>query len=152
MAKDLTSSAIERQNVLNNPYALEEIQKATRIECIVFEGKAVLLKEQVAEFFQVTTRTIDNYIAKFEGELRQNGYDVLRGNRLKSFKISISELPGNEINFITKTTVLGIFDFRSFLNLAMLITEYLKPLTSADWKVYWNTSKMMNTTHLLRTN
>jgi transcriptional antiterminator len=123
MAKDLTVSATERQNVLNNPYALEEIQKATRIECFIFDGKAVLLKEQIADFFEVTTRTIDNYISKFENELRSNGYEVLRGNRLKSFKLIIHEQSGNEMDFITKTTILGIFDFRSFLNLAMLITE-----------------------------
>ncbi len=28
MGKDLTNSSIERQNVLNNSYALQEIQKA----------------------------------------------------------------------------------------------------------------------------
>ncbi|MBN1182228.1 MAG: DNA-binding protein [Bacteroidales bacterium] len=124
MAKDLTSSAIERQNILNNPYALEEIQKATRIECIVFEGKAVLLKEQIADFFLVTTRTIDNYIARFEDELGKNGYEVLRGNRLKQLKLQLSHCHVNETDFVNiKTPQLGIFDFRSFLNLAMLITE-----------------------------
>lgn len=124
MAKDLTTSEIERQNVLNNPYALEEIQKATRIECIVFEGKAVLLKEQVATFFEVTTRTVDNYIARFENELNRNGYEVLRGNRLKQFKLQISEHYVHENDFVNiKTPQLGVFDFRAFLNLAMLITE-----------------------------
>jgi hypothetical protein len=32
-------------------------------------------------------------------------------------------LPDHEIDFVTKTTVLGVFDFRSFLNLAMLVSE-----------------------------
>ena len=123
MAKDLTVSAIDRQNVLNNPFALEEIKKATRIEFIVFENKAMLLKEQVAAFFEVSPRTIDNYLAKYEEELGQNGYEVLRGNRLKSFKISLSEQCADETDFVTKTTVLGVFDFRAFLNLGMLITE-----------------------------
>ena len=123
MAKDLTISAIDRQNVLNNPFALEEIKKATRIEFIVFENKAMLLKEQVAAFFEVSPRTIDNYLAKYEEELGQNGYEVLRGNRLKSFKISLSEQCADETDFVTKTTVLGVFDFRAFLNLGMLITE-----------------------------
>lgn len=123
MAKDLTNSQIDRQNILNNPYALVEIEKAAGIQGIPFEGKKVVLKEQVAAFFEVTPRTIDNYIDKHGNELRQNGYEVIKGNRLQSLKIAIQELSASETDFITKTTVLGIFDFRSFLNLAMLISE-----------------------------
>ncbi len=123
MSKDLTNSSIDRQNILNNPYALAEIEKAAGIQGIPFEGKTVLLKEQVAAFFDVTPRTIDNYIEKCGEELRQNGYEVLRGNRLKTLKTSLQNLPDHEINFVTKTNVLGVFDFRSFLNLAMLVSE-----------------------------
>jgi len=123
MSKDLTSSTIDRQNILNNHYALAEIEKAAGIQGIPFEGKTVLLKEQVANFFEVTTRTIDNYIENCGEELRQNGYEVLRGNRLKTLKTSLHNLPDHETHFVTKTTVLGIFDFRSFLNLAMLVSE-----------------------------
>ena len=79
--KDLTVSQVDRQNILNNPYALQEIEKATRIKAIPFEGKTVVVKEQVAAFFEVTPRTIDNYIEKFGEELRQNGYEAIRGNR-----------------------------------------------------------------------
>jgi hypothetical protein len=39
MSKDLTNSSIHRQNILNNPYALHEIEKATQITGIPFEGK-----------------------------------------------------------------------------------------------------------------
>ncbi|MBK7491598.1 MAG: hypothetical protein KBF68_09600 [Nitrosomonas sp.] len=123
MSKDLTNSSIDRQNILNNPYAVAEIEKAAGIHGIPFEGKTVLLKEQVATFFEVTARTIDNYIEKFSDELRQNGYEVLRGNRLKQLKLSLSSQSDHEIDFVTKTTALGVFDFRSFLNLAMLISE-----------------------------
>lgn len=115
MSKDLTTSAIDRQNILNNPYALAEIEKAAGIQGIPFEGKTVVLKEQVAEFFEVTPRTIDNYIEKYGDELRQNGYEVLKGNRLKEFKSPLKDLSGNETDFVTKTTALGVFDFRSFL-------------------------------------
>ena len=45
-----------------------------------------------------------------EEELRRNGYVVLRGNELKEFKLRF----GSDINVATKTTVLGIFDFRSW--------------------------------------
>jgi hypothetical protein len=124
MAKDLTNSMVDRQNILNNPYALQEIEKAARIKGIPFEGKTVVVKEQVATFFEVTTRTIDNYIEKFSDELRQNGYEVLRGKRLKNFKKEVSEQDVHETDFVnTKVPQLGVFDFRAFLNLAMLITE-----------------------------
>ncbi len=122
--KDLTVSQVDRQNILNNPYALQEIEKATRIKGIPFEGKTVVLKEQVSAFFEVTPRTIDNYIEKFGEELRQNGYEVIRGNRLKKFKMSVHEQDVNETDFVNiKVPQLGVFDFRAFLNLGMLITE-----------------------------
>lgn len=125
MAKDLTNSEIERQNILNNPYAIAEIEKAAGIKGIEFEGKAVLLKEQVADFFEVTSRTIDNYLEKNGEELRKNGYEVLKGNRLNSLKIMIKSLDVHETDFvnISKSPQLGIFDFRAFLNLAMLMSE-----------------------------
>jgi len=123
MAKDLTVSDIDRQNILNNPYALEEIRKGVGVTGIQYKGRTVLLKDQVAAFFEVTPRTIDNYLSTHEAELKRNGYEVLRGKSLRELKIVIQKLGDNETNFITKTTVLGIFDFRSFLNLAMLIVE-----------------------------
>jgi len=83
MAKDLVNSPLDRQNILNNPYAVTEIQKATKIKGVMFEGSTRLTKEQVADFFEITPRTIDNYLSRNEAELRNNGYEVLRGNRLK---------------------------------------------------------------------
>jgi len=121
--KDLTVSQVDRQNILNNPYALQEIEKAAQIQGIPFEGKRVVTKEQVSAFFDVTPRTIDNHIERHGEELRQNGYEVLRGKRLKSLKLEISKQGANETDFVTKTTVLGIFDFRAFLNVGMLIGE-----------------------------
>lgn len=121
--KDLTVSAVDRQNILNNPFALQEIEKAAHIRGIPFEGKSVVLKEQVAAFFEVDIRTINNYLERHGDELRQNGYEVIRGKRLKELKLSILGGFDSETDFLTKTTVLGIFDFRAFLNLAMLMTE-----------------------------
>ena len=60
--KGLTVSPVDRKNILNNPYALREIERATRITGIPFEGKMVVLKEQVSAFFEVTLRTIENYL------------------------------------------------------------------------------------------
>lgn len=42
MAKDLTTSAIERQNILNNNLAIPRIQNALDIEAYHFEGKYYL--------------------------------------------------------------------------------------------------------------
>lgn len=127
MGKDLTKSELDRQNILNNPYAIEEIKKATRLQGIAYRGKWVLVKEQVAEFFGVATRTIDDYLSKYESELKGNGYEVLRGKALREFKVALTEEFANEADFISKSLhkvrVFGIFDFRAFLNLAMLMTE-----------------------------
>jgi hypothetical protein len=127
MSKDLTKSDIDRQNILNNPFAIEEIKKATNLRGIMFRGKLTLIKEQIAEFFEVTPRTIDNYLSKYESELKQNGYEILRGNALQEFKLAVKNQFGNEIDFVGKglhnTNALGLFDFRAFLNLAMLIIE-----------------------------
>lgn len=123
MPNDLTTSAVERQNILNNPYAVEEIQRAVGVRGIEFRDKVVLLKEQVARFFEVTPRTVENYLATHEAELRTNGYEVLRGKSLQELRLAIHEQFGAEMDFGTKTTSLGVFEFRAFLNIAMLIAE-----------------------------
>jgi len=124
MSKDLTNSEVDRQNILNNPYALAEIEKAAGIRGIPFEGKTVVLKEQVASFFEVTVRTVENYLEQNAEELAQNGYEVVERKRLKSLKLAVEEMGDPEMSFgITKTARLGVFDFRAFLNLAMLMRE-----------------------------
>lgn len=125
MPKDLTTSAVDRQNVLNNPYALAEIERAAGVQGIPFEGKTVVLKEQVAAFFEVTVRTVENYLEQNADELSRNGYEVLKGARLRSLKDAIAGLDVPETDFgnISKTPQLGVFDFRAFLNLAMLVSE-----------------------------
>jgi hypothetical protein len=125
MSKDLTNSAVDRQNILNNPYALVEIEKAAGIRGIPFEGKTVVLKEQVASFFEVTLRTVENYLEQNAEELARNGYEVVTGKRLKNLKLAIQGMDDPETDFgiIAKTARLGVFDFRAFLNLAMLMRE-----------------------------
>lgn len=129
MNKDLTNSSVDRQNILNNRYALAEIEKAAGIQGIPFEGKTVVLKEQVAAFFEVTVRTIENYLEQHAEELARNGYKVLKGNRLKALKDAIRGLDVPETVFgnITRIPQLGVFDFRAFLNLAMLVNMVQQP-------------------------
>jgi len=75
------------------------------------------VKEQIAAFFEVYFRTIERYLEKYGDELELNGYDILRGNRLKSFKLTVKEQFDTDIDIGIKTQRLGIFYFRAFLNI-----------------------------------
>ena len=59
---------------------------------------------------------------RYESELRYSGYKILQSIRLKKLKKAIIEQFGDEMDFITKTTTLSIFDFMAFLNITMLLT------------------------------
>lgn len=119
MEKDLTTSEISRQNILNNPLALSRIREALEIKPLEFEGQIVLTKQMVADFYEVDVRTISRYIVKYKAELKYNGYFICKGNRLKEFKLRYVR----DINVLNKTPQIGLFDFRSFLNVGMLLTE-----------------------------
>ncbi len=123
MNKDLTTSRIARQNILNNNYALQEAEEAIGLRGVVFENQLRFTKQQVAQFLGVSTRSISACILSNEEELRKNGYDELTGNRLKIFKLVTQEQLGREVNFPTKTTRLTIMNFRTFLNISMLLTK-----------------------------
>lgn len=119
MAKDLTTSAIERQNVLNNNLAIPRIQNALDIEAYHFDGKYYLTKQMVADFYEVDIRTIERYIETNKEELERNGYFLCKGKRLKEFKLQFAP----DINVGHKTVSLSLFDFRAFLNIGMLLAE-----------------------------
>lgn len=120
MSKDLTVSTIDRQNILNNRYALEKLEEHLALGGLLWRGEAVFTKPQVAELLDVDERTIDRYISSHGDELGKNGYAVLQGNNLKDFKELISD---NDMNVVIKTVRLGVFSFRAVLNLSMLLTE-----------------------------
>ena len=112
MKKDFIDSAIVRQNVLNNSFAVAAIQKEIGLTGILFENEYKFLFKQITDFFEVTDRTIRECIARNEKELTKNGYEVLKGKRLVDFKLAATRVPGCEVDFTTKTTVLGIFNLR----------------------------------------
>ena len=126
MSKDLTNSDIARQNILNNPYALDEIQKAVGIKGILFENEYRFTKKQLAAFYEVSMRTIENYTEKNKAELEKNGYEVIVYNRLNDFKLVAKDQFDPEMNFGIKTTRLSIYNFRAFLNVGMLLTNSQK--------------------------
>ena len=119
MAKDLTTSQIERQNVLNNTVALPRIQEELSIKALEFEGRYVLTKQMVADYYGVDIRTISRYIENNQEELEHNGYFLCRGKTLKDFKLRFVQ----DIDVPKNTPQIGLFDFRSFLNIGMLLTE-----------------------------
>ena len=116
---DLTVSKIERQNVLNNKYALAKVQENLGIIGMEFEGEFFFTKKMVADIYEVDISTINRYLAEYTEELQHNGYVLYKGKRLKEFKLQFGHL----INETSKTTQLGLFNFRAFLNIGMLLSE-----------------------------
>lgn len=119
MTKDLTASAIDRQNILNNTVAMPRIQEALGVKLLELDGRYVLTKQMVANYYEVDIRTISRYIETHQEELEYNGYFLCRGNSLKKFKLLFVQ----DIDVPKNTPQIGLFDFRSFLNIGMLLTE-----------------------------
>ena len=123
MAKDLTSSRIDRQNILNNELALQEVENASKIKGIIFEDRVCLTKNMVAAFFNIEPRTIERYVSDNADELMKNGYEILRGQRLKTFIQCVQEQDVPDINVGNISNRTPQLAFRAFLNIAMLLTE-----------------------------
>lgn len=82
MAKNLTTSRIDRQNILNNEIAVEETKNKSGVESVLWEGKVFITREMTADFFKVDIRTIHRYIEQNNDELDANGYVALKGKKL----------------------------------------------------------------------
>lgn len=117
--KDLTVSNIERQNILNNRYAIEKLQENIGFTGMFFEGEYRFTKKMIADFYEVEERTIERLLEDYNDELKHNGYVLSKGKQLKDFKLQFAPV----INVGSKTTQLGLFNFRAFLNVGMLLTE-----------------------------
>ena len=117
--KDLTSSDIDRQNVLNNTLVLSSLRDYFGLPGMFFQEEHKYTKQQITDFYQIDTATVDRYLESNEKELKHNGYIVLKGKNLKEFKNQF----GHILNLSNKTAQLGVFNFRSFLNLGMLLIE-----------------------------
>lgn len=139
--KDLTKSAIDRQNILNNNAAIEKIQIHIGLVGLLYEGEYLFTSKMVADFFGVTTRTLTNILNEHEEEVKHNGYQIIKGLKLKEFKdmfgpllTSIDEVSQRETDFplseqnndnqsFKRLKSLAVFNFRAFLNVAMLLSE-----------------------------
>lgn len=139
--KDLTQSAIDRQNILNNSQAVEKIQSYVGLTGLLYEGEYLFTSKMVANFFQVDLSTIKRTLENFEDEIKHNGYRVLKGQKLKEFKdlfgpllTSDEDIPQRGINdplseqstenqSYKRLKSLAVFNFRAFLNVSMLLTQ-----------------------------
>ena len=117
---DLTTAQLQRQNILNNRYALQAAEQHLQLGGVVFQGQTVFTKQQVMALFEVSDATVERYISNHGEELKANGYQLLKGKNLKEFKDLVDVSLINEGN---KAPLLGVFSFRAVLNLAMLLTE-----------------------------
>ena len=123
MSKDLTNSRLDRQNILNNEIALAEIQENLDFKSVFWNDGYYFTKEMIANFFEVDIRTIERYISNFSDELNNNGFCVLKGKKLNEFLQAYKDTFATDINVGRKIRALTVFDFRSFLNIAMLLSE-----------------------------
>jgi hypothetical protein len=121
MSRNLTTSETDRQNILNNRYAIEKVRENMELAIpgMMLDDEVVFTKSQVADLMDIDERTVERYLAGNGDELAKNGYRVLKGKALKNFKLAY----GSDIDVGTKTSVLGVFSFRALLNIAMLVTE-----------------------------
>jgi hypothetical protein len=111
---------VDRQNILNNPYAVAAIQEQIGIKGITVEDEYKFTIRQVAEFYEVDPRTINRYIARYEEELKSNGYEILTGEKLSAAKRQLEEsVEGNLAN----VGRLAVLNFRALINIGMLLAE-----------------------------
>ena len=142
MIRDLTQSAIDRQNILNNVQAIEVISSKLGLNGLLFNDEYKFTTKMVADIYDVDVRTIKRYVENFEDELGHNGYVVLKGAKLKEFKELFGHLMSASDDDVSqrdtdvplskqnpenqsykKIRALAVFNFRAVLNLGMLLTE-----------------------------
>src|ERR1700678_370656 len=83
---DLTGSLIDRQNILNNKDAVDNIRKYLGIDGMYFESELRFTKQQIIDFYDIDNSTVQRYLTKNLKELNQNGYRILKGTSLQDFK------------------------------------------------------------------
>lgn len=124
MTSDLTTSLIQRRNILNNNIAIKEIYKQVDYPGVMFEKKYRFTKQQVSDFYEVDVRTIERILESNEIEITENGYEVLTNERLRQFKTQYLNIPTTKYkDEVNKSPSLGIFNFKAFLNIGMLLND-----------------------------
>lgn len=142
MKRDLTQSAIDRQNILNNTQAIELINSKLGLNGLLYNDEFKFTTKMVMDFYDISRATVSRYVSNHQDELLHNGYQVLKGAKLKEFKELFAHLiaPNDddeaqsitddtlskqttEIQSVKRIKALAVFNFRAVLNLGMLLTE-----------------------------
>ncbi|MDQ0934071.1 restriction endonuclease [Streptomyces turgidiscabies] len=103
-SKTPRDSALERTDVLDRVKALSLLPDGMHVTTAM-----------VATYFQVGVKAIRSLVLDHRAELEENGYRVLTGSELSSFK----ELSGIQ----SRTASLALFSRRAVLNAAMLLRD-----------------------------
>lgn len=125
-SKQLSTSSLDRQNILNNPYAVTAIQEQIGIRGITIDGEYKFTLQQMADFYEVTERTINRYMSTYADELRSNGYEIISGKKLEEAKRQLGE---NDSTNLSNVGRLGVVNFRALINMGMLLAESDKART-----------------------
>lgn len=112
---DLTSSAIERQNILNNSIAIKKIEKELNFPGFLWENETFFTIESASSIFEVDPRTIERTIEQNREELIQNGFCIISGKKL-------AQLKDTGFSISPRIRTLSLFRFRTLLDIAMLLT------------------------------
>lgn len=154
MKKDLTTSDLDRKNILNNNVAIQEVYQQVGFFGFKHDGKFRFTKQQLAEYFEVDIRTIERIVENHKKEIVESGYEIYTGFKLKDFKDKIADfvkkinngdyvpdtnvgnmiqLFENELDNLSRTPQLAVFTYKSFLNVGMVLTgsEKAQSLRSA---------------------
>lgn len=86
-------------------------------ECSLRES--IALQKNGCRFLRSRRTNHRTLFGKHSDELAANGYVLCKGKHLKELKLQFAPV----INVGSKTTQLGLFNFRSFLDMGMLLTE-----------------------------
>ena len=129
--KDLTNSPVERKNVLNNNSAIKEVYGQLGFVGIMFENKYRYTLNQVAKFYEVDARTIKRFLEEHSVELKNAGYELFTGIKLKKFKevsaqqrdINVPLLIQDDDNGLVGVNAnsVSVFTFKAMLNIGMLL-------------------------------
>lgn len=122
MYEDLQSVVNDRQNILNNIWALKVIERHLDIKAPIIDNEMRLTTEQVALFYDVDERTIRRYVEQNETELWSNGYEIFTGKRLQEAKEAYVK-DTDVLNINKMSPQIWFFTFRAFLNIGMLLRE-----------------------------
>ncbi|MGV3598744.1 MAG: DNA-binding protein [Bacteroidota bacterium] len=129
--KDLSSSILERKNILNNNPAIREMYEQLGFKGVMFESKYRYTLQQVAKFYEVDSSTIKRILENHKDELIISGYELFTGYRLKTFKETVTQLRGMDAPQLiqddenetigNRAASLTVFTFKALLNIGMLL-------------------------------